>query len=184
MTLGDQRLKPTDEICGLGQAQFPQGRRRQARAISLVAYQNHSPAMIQVAQSKRARRRQTPLENVPIDNQSTGERPVTLTLLEGPDVDDERTGRHLIDKLPNLYSRQANASVRKEFVDRDMHWTTSSCHRIECLGRFDRIDIHEATWIVSRAQIRRRSQFCSKRSFPTCQRRDGRCRVICGWGSA
>jgi len=33
-------------------------------------------------------------------------------------------------------------------------------------------------------QMRRRSQFCSKRSFPRCQRREGRWRVICGTGSA
>lgn len=38
--------------------------------------------------------------------------------------------------------------------------------------------------LVLGAQIRRRSQFCSKRTLAACQRRDGRRRVICGTGSA
>jgi hypothetical protein len=76
---------------------------------------------VQVNEPKPARRRQPPLEHVPVDYQGTAKRSVTLPLVQGSDVDDKRPRRHLTAQFTNPHPLQAKPSVAEKLVDRDMH---------------------------------------------------------------
>ncbi len=120
MTLCDQRLKPTDEIRGACKAQFLQGRRRQAGAVTLIAYNDHALVTVHVQEPRLTGRRQPPLKDVPVDYQSTEQRAVPLTLFQWSDINDNGPGRDFVAQFANVNSLEGNSSVRKKLVDREM----------------------------------------------------------------
>jgi hypothetical protein len=74
------------------QAEPTEGRRRQARAVALVADENDpqvEPGGFR--DPVRARRIEPPLENVPVDHDRAGKLPVALALLGRPDIHDQRS---------------------------------------------------------------------------------------------
>ena len=81
-------------------------RRRQARLVTLVRYNDHLSLTVEVNDTVKTRWGEPPLQHVAVDHQSTRKLTVAVPLLDGPNVDHQRTGGRLIRQSLGRYRHQ------------------------------------------------------------------------------
>jgi hypothetical protein len=112
------RLVAANKVGGVGQAEPLQGVRRKAGAVTLVAHDHDPPlGLVGDRQPVGTGRVQPPLEDVAVDDHGARQLAVAVALLDGTDVDDQRTGGLHGSEIGRLDPVEAGAALDEQAAD-------------------------------------------------------------------
>ena len=100
------------------QSEAAKFRSREAGAVALVADDDDSKVVAHVGEVVLARRVHSPFEDVAVDCDRAGQFAVSVSLFEGPDVDDQRSSETLMLEGAWLDAVESGAGGSEDLVDR------------------------------------------------------------------